>query len=265
MSLKLHKTIAIANQKGGVAKTTTAVNLAACLAMAKQEVLLIDLDPQGNATMACSLDKHEVKYSACDVLLDDVSLKEAMVYVPECGLTVLPGGPDLTAAEVGLLDKDEREIRLRKAIETVKDDFNIIIIDCPPSLSMLTINALAAADSVLIPMQCEYYALEGLSALMNSIQQIRDVLNPKLGVEGILRTMYDPRSRLTQDVSNDLNEHFGDKVYKTVIPRNIRLAEAPSYGLPIVYYDRNSRGALAYLSLATEFIRAQTKSTKESL
>jgi chromosome partitioning protein len=261
MRLKLNKTIAIANQKGGVAKTTTAVNLAACLAMAKQDVLLVDLDPQGNATMACSLDKHEVSSNACDVLLGDKSLKEAMVYVPECGLTVLPGGPDLTAAEVGLLDLEARESRLRDAIESVKNEFNVIIIDCPPSLSMLTINALAAADSVLIPMQCEYYALEGLSALMNSITQIRDLLNPGLEVEGILRTMYDPRSKLTQDVSNDLIEHFGDKVYKTAIPRNIRLAEAPSYGLPIVYYDRNSRGALAYLALATEFIRQQNKST----
>lgn len=260
MGLKLNKTIAVANQKGGVAKTTTAVNLAACLALAKQDVLLIDLDPQGNATMACSLDKHEVKYSACDVLLDDVPIGEAMVYVPECGLTVLPGGPDLTAAEVGLLEMEGRETKLSKALDKIKNDFNVIIIDCPPSLSMLTINALAAADSVLIPMQCEYYALEGLSALMNSITQIRDVLNPELSVEGILRTMYDPRSRLTIDVSNDLIEHFGDKVYKTVIPRNIRLAEAPSYGLPIVYYDRNSRGALAYLALATEFIRQQESS-----
>lgn len=260
MGLKLNKTIAIANQKGGVAKTTTAVNLAACLALAKQDVLLIDLDPQGNATMACSLDKHEVKYSACDVLLDDVPIGEAMVYVPECGLTVLPGGPDLTAAEVGLLEMEGRETKLSMALDKIKNDFNVIIIDCPPSLSMLTINALAAADSVLIPMQCEYYALEGLSALMNSITQIRDVLNPELSVEGILRTMYDPRSRLTIDVSNDLIEHFGDKVYKTVIPRNIRLAEAPSYGLPIVYYDRNSRGALAYLALATEFIRQQASS-----
>jgi len=243
MRLSLNKTIAIANQKGGVAKTTTAVNLAASLAMAKQEVLLIDLDPQGNATMACSLDKHAVEFTACDVLLDDMSMSDAMVYVPECGLTVLPGGSDLTAAEVGLLERDGRESILQKALNTIKKDFNIIIIDCP--------------HSVLIPMQCEYYALEGLSALMNSIEQIRAAINPDLAIEGILRTMYDPRSKLTQDVSAELNEHFAKELYKTVIPRNIRLAEAPSYGLPIVYYDKNSRGALAYLALATEFIRRQ--------
>lgn len=255
----MQKIIAIANQKGGVAKTTTAVNLAASLGMVKQKVLLIDLDPQGNATMACGVDKNQVEYNTCDVLLDELPIKQAIVDVDEFKLSILAGGPDLTAAEVGLLDVEEREQRMTKAIAAVKDDFNIIIIDCPPSLSMLTINALAAADSVLIPMQCEYYALEGLSALINSIQQIQEVLNPELQIEGILRTMYDPRSRLTQDVSNDLIEHFGELVYETVIPRNIRLAEAPSYGMPVIYYEKSSRGAVAYLELAREMVKRHKK------
>ncbi len=249
------RVIAIANQKGGVGKTTTTINLAASLARAGRNVLLIDLDPQGNATMGSGIEKTELECSIYDLLTDQAEFSEVVTYADEAGYEILPANADLTAAEVALLQADEKELILKRVIEKNKGQFAFILIDCPPSLNMLTVNALVAADSVLIPMQCEYYALEGLTALCETIKAIADRSNPGLEIEGILRTMYDPRNRLTLDVSEQLKEHFGTKVYRTVIPRNIRLAEAPSYGLPVMIYDKASRGALAYIALAGEILR----------
>jgi len=249
------KIFAIANQKGGVGKTTTSINLAASLARAGRNVLLIDLDPQGNATMGSGLEKTELECSIYDLLTAQAEFSEVVTFADEAGYEILPANADLTAAEVALLQQDEKELILKKVLEENKDQFEFILIDCPPSLNMLTVNALVAADSVMIPMQCEYYALEGLTALSETIQAIAARFNPNLEIEGILRTMYDPRNRLTLDVSEQLKEYFGDKVYRTVIPRNIRLAEAPSYGLPVMVYDKASRGALAYIALAGEILR----------
>jgi chromosome partitioning protein len=252
----MNRVIAVTNQKGGVGKTTTAVNLAASLTATKRRVMLIDLDPQGNATMGCGIDKHAQERTSCDVLLGDCAASEAMVAVEYGGFMLMPANQDLTAAEVRLLTMlTGREFKLRNALQPIRANFDVILIDCPPSLNMLTLNALVAADSVMVPMQCEYYALEGLSALVQTIDQIRGSINPHLEIEGLLRTMFDPRNNLSNEVSAQLVEHFGDKVFRTLIPRNIRLAEAPSFGKPALFHDRESRGALAYLALAGEMIR----------
>ncbi len=254
--------IAIANQKGGVGKTTTAVNLAAALARTPQRVLLIDLDPQGNATMGSGIDKRELEASITEVLLGEAKTRDAIVRC-EDGYDLLPGNIDLTAAEIRLMDETAREQRLKQALEPVRGDYDIILVDCPPSLSLLTLNALTAADSVLVPMQCEYYALEGLSALLQTIDALKGRLNPRLEIEGVLRTMFDVRNNLANAVSAELTTHFGELVFRTIIPRNVRLAEAPSHGQSILGYDRASRGGVAYLGLAGELLRRQRERAQQ--
>lgn len=253
------KVIAVANQKGGVGKTTTCVNLAASLTATNRRVLLIDLDPQGNATTGSGINKLDVKHSAYDVLMQQVDAKDAILSTNNEGFFILPSNSDLTAAEVELLKLDQREQRLKNALQGIADGYDYVLIDCPPALNILTLNALVAADSVIIPMQCEYFAMEGLSALVQTIEDVKASVNSKLRIEGLLRTMFDGRNNLGSDVSTQLTEHFGEQVYRTVIPRNVRLAEAPSFGQPVLSYDRTSQGALAYLALAGEIIRKEAR------
>ncbi|MEW5942734.1 MAG: AAA family ATPase [Pseudomonadota bacterium] len=255
------KILAITNQKGGVGKTTTSVNLAASLAATRRKVLLIDLDPQGNATMGSGVEKNRLARTVYHVLLEHCELKDVRVASPDGKYDLVPANRELAGAEVELVDLPEREKHLKKALGAVETEYDYILIDCPPALNLLTVNGLAAAHAVMIPMQCEYYALEGLSDLVQTIKRVRAHLNPDLEIEGLLRTMFDPRNALAQQVSAQLQQHFGDKVYSTVIPRNIRLAEAPSFGMPALYHDRSSKGAQAYLALAGEMLRKQGASS----
>ncbi len=258
------KIFAITNQKGGVGKTTTTINLAASLAATGRKVMLVDLDPQGNATMGSGIDKHNCPLTIYDLLLGPVGFDRVMRRSETGGYDVLPANADLTAAEVELLRVDDKEFVLANLLNQARNSYHFILIDCPPSLNMLTVNALAAADGVIVPIQCEYYALEGLSALMNTVARVAESINPAIKIEGLLRTMYDPRNSLTNDVSAQLLEHFGDRVYRTVIPRNVRLAEAPSHGEPVLSYDRQSKGALAYLALAGELLRREEEKQQET-
>jgi chromosome partitioning protein len=257
--INMTQVLALANQKGGVGKTTTSVNLAASLAATKRRVLLVDLDPQGNATMGVGVDKNALEQTLCDVLLQGLDPRACLQHVENAGIDLLPSNSDLTAAEVELMRSSGAETRLKNCLANIKQGYDFVILDCPPALNMLTLNAMVAADGVIIPMQCEYYALEGLSSLLDTIEQVRSSVNPNLKIEGLLRTMFDPRNTLSNDVSAQLIEHFGDKVYRTIVPRNVRLAEAPSYGLPALLYEKTSRGALAYLALAGEMLRRNAR------
>jgi len=250
----MSRILAVANQKGGVGKTTTSVNLAASLASAKRRVLLVDLDPQGNATMGSGVDKRGLVQTVYHVLLGVQPITAVRLHETKGDFHLLPANRELAGAEVEMVDLPRREQRLKAALSEVEGEYDFILVDCPPALSLLTVNALTAAHAVMIPMQCEYYALEGLSDLLNTIKKVRAHLNPQLEIEGLLRTMYDPRNTLAHQVSEQLKQHFGDKVFNTVIPRNVRLAEAPSYGLPACVFDRQCKGTLAYLALAGEML-----------
>jgi len=264
MSRKTAHILAITNQKGGVGKTTTAVNLAAGLASLGQRVLLVDLDPQGNATMGSGVEKRDCKRTVYHVLLRQADCRSVRKAAGQAGFDLLPANRDLAGAEIELVAEPEREHRLGEALRAVSHEYDYILIDCPPALNLLTVNALAAAHAVLIPMQCEYYALEGLSDLVNTVRKVKAGLNPEIEIEGLLRAMFDPRNTLAQQVSDQLKRHFGDKVYDTVIPRNVRVAEAPSHGLSVLAYDRGSKGAQAYLNLAREIVERRARQLSEA-
>lgn len=250
---------AVTNQKGGVGKTTTTVNLAASLAEYGKKVLMIDLDPQGNATTGCGLDKNDINNSSYEVIMAEARAADTILSPEGLGFDVMPTNSDLVAAEVELLEIKLREHRLRIALESTREKYDYILIDCPPSLSMLTVNALVASQGILIPIQCEYYALEGLSSLLRTIERVKQRANPQLDITGLLRTMFDARNNLANQVSRQLINHFRDKVFHSIIPRNVRLAEAPSHGMPVLAYDRGSRGSIAYMALASEFMRREKK------
>ncbi len=248
------KIIAVANQKGGVGKTTTAVNLSACLAVKNKKVLVIDIDPQGNTTSGLGVDKNAVRQSIYDVIINEVDIEDTLVPTKVDNLMLSPSNINLAGAEVELVSVISREMRLKAALEDIENKFDFIMIDCPPSLGLLTVNSLTAADTILVPIQCEYYALEGLSQLMNTVKIVQKHLNRNLRVEGVVLTMFDARTNLSIQVVDEVKKYFGNKVYRTIIPRNVRLSEAPSYGLPIILYDEKSKGAECYMDLAEEVI-----------
>lgn len=253
------KTIAIVNQKGGVGKTTTAVNLAAAMGLQKQKVLMVDIDPQGNCTSGFGIEKQSLEVSSYDILIDQEPAKNAILTTKFRNVDLLPASMDLAGAELELVEIPERQTRLKKALATVKEDYDYILLDCPPSLGLITLNALTASDTFLVPIQCEYYALEGLSQLLNTVKTIKRLYNPSIDLEGVVLTMFDNRLNLTQQVVAEVKKYFPNKVFETAIPRNVRLSEAPSFGMPVLYYDRGSRGSMAYIALARELIKKNAK------